>query len=65
MLVTGKSRPVIIIGGGLAGLTTALALHRVGIPCVVFEQQEELTGRSGTVTVFRSYSDKMLKSCGA
>jgi 2-polyprenyl-6-methoxyphenol hydroxylase-like FAD-dependent oxidoreductase len=43
MLVTGKSRPVIIIGGGLAGLTTALALHRVGIPCVVFEQQEELT----------------------
>lgn len=37
-------RPVIVIGGGIAGLTTALALHRCGVPCFVFEQQKELTG---------------------
>lgn len=31
-----------IIGGGITGLTTALALQKVGISCVVFEQAKEL-----------------------
>eukprot|EP00271_Cylindrocystis_brebissonii_P018805 TRINITY_DN546_c0_g1_i7.p1 TRINITY_DN546_c0_g1~~TRINITY_DN546_c0_g1_i7.p1 ORF type:complete len:674 (-),score=57.95 TRINITY_DN546_c0_g1_i7:150-2171(-) len=33
---------VVIVGGGVAGLATALALHRVGIPSVVLERSEEL-----------------------
>ncbi|MEQ9299026.1 MAG: FAD-dependent monooxygenase [Cyclobacteriaceae bacterium] len=31
-----------IIGGGITGLTTALALHKSGIPSVVFEQANDL-----------------------
>ena len=30
--------PIIVVGGGIGGLTTALALHRRGLPCRVFEQ---------------------------
>lgn len=29
--------PVIIAGGGIGGLATALTLHQIGVPCVVFE----------------------------
>ena len=28
---------VIIAGGGIGGLATALTLHQIGVPCVVFE----------------------------
>jgi 2-polyprenyl-6-methoxyphenol hydroxylase-like FAD-dependent oxidoreductase len=31
---------VLIAGGGIAGLTTALSLHQIGVPCVVFEAVE-------------------------
>ena len=31
-----------IIGGGISGLTTALALHKLGIQSVVYEQANEL-----------------------
>lgn len=31
-----------IIGGGIGGLTTALALHRAGIPCTIYESVGEL-----------------------
>lgn len=30
--------PIIVVGGGIGGLTTALALHRQGLECRVFEQ---------------------------
>ena len=33
---------IAIIGAGIAGLTTALALRRAGLSCVVFEQAAEL-----------------------
>jgi 2-polyprenyl-6-methoxyphenol hydroxylase-like FAD-dependent oxidoreductase len=29
--------PVLIIGGGIAGLTTALSLHQIGVECRVYE----------------------------
>jgi len=36
-----KSEPVLIVGGGIGGLTTALALERQGIPSQVIEQAAE------------------------
>jgi 2-polyprenyl-6-methoxyphenol hydroxylase-like FAD-dependent oxidoreductase len=30
-------KPVVIVGGGIGGLTLALSLHQAGIPCRVFE----------------------------
>ncbi len=33
---------VLIVGGGIGGLATALSLHDVGIACTVFEQVREL-----------------------
>jgi 2-polyprenyl-6-methoxyphenol hydroxylase-like FAD-dependent oxidoreductase len=36
-----KSQPILIVGGGLGGLTTALALARRGIPARVLEGAPE------------------------
>jgi len=33
---------VIIAGGGIGGLATALTLHQIGVPCIVFETVREL-----------------------
>src|ERR1700691_327487 len=29
--------PVLIVGAGIGGLSVALKLHQIGVPCVVFE----------------------------
>ena len=34
--------PVLIAGGGIGGLATALTLHQIGVPCVVFESVREM-----------------------
>jgi len=34
--------PVIIAGGGIGGLATALTLRQIGVPCVVFESVREM-----------------------
>jgi 2-polyprenyl-6-methoxyphenol hydroxylase-like FAD-dependent oxidoreductase len=36
------NRPVIIAGGGIGGLATALTLHQIGVPCVVYEAVREM-----------------------
>jgi 2-polyprenyl-6-methoxyphenol hydroxylase-like FAD-dependent oxidoreductase len=33
---------VIIAGGGIGGLVTALTLHQIGVPCTVFESAREM-----------------------
>jgi len=34
--------PVIIAGGGIGGLATALTLHQIGVPCMVFESARDM-----------------------
>jgi 2-polyprenyl-6-methoxyphenol hydroxylase-like FAD-dependent oxidoreductase len=34
--------PVLIAGGGIGGLATALTLQQIGVPCVVFESAREM-----------------------
>ncbi len=36
------NKPVIIAGGGIGGLATALTLHQIGVPCLVFEAVREM-----------------------
>ena len=36
------TNPVIIAGGGFGGLATALTLHQIGVPCVVYETAREM-----------------------
>ena len=33
---------VLIAGGGIGGLVTALTLHQIGVPCIVFEAAREM-----------------------
>ena len=33
---------VIIAGGGIGGLATALTLHQIGVPCIVFESVRDM-----------------------
>jgi 2-polyprenyl-6-methoxyphenol hydroxylase-like FAD-dependent oxidoreductase len=35
------AKPVLIAGGGIGGLATALTLHQVGVPCIVLEAVRE------------------------
>ena len=34
--------PVLIAGGGIGGLATALTLHQIGVPCIVFEAVRDM-----------------------
>ncbi|MDL9998340.1 flavin-dependent oxidoreductase [Variovorax sp. J22P240] len=36
------TRPVLIAGGGIGGITLALTLHQIGVPCIVYEAVPDL-----------------------
>ncbi|HYD58307.1 MAG TPA: flavin-dependent oxidoreductase [Burkholderiales bacterium] len=38
----GRLEEILVVGGGIGGLTLALSLHRRGIPCRVFEAAPEI-----------------------
>ena len=42
MIKINNLAPVLIAGGGIGGLATALTLHQIGVPCIVFEAVEAL-----------------------
>ena len=37
-----SDRPVLIAGAGIGGLSVALTLHQIGVPCVVFESVADI-----------------------
>ncbi|QSB13992.1 FAD-dependent monooxygenase [Natronosporangium hydrolyticum] len=43
-------RPIIVAGGGIGGLTAALAMHRNGVPVAVYERrtEEDILGAPGS-----------------
>ena len=43
--------PVVIVGGGMAGVTAARTLAAAGVPVVLYERSEQLGGRLGTIDV--------------
>ncbi len=38
----GDTPPVLIAGGGIGGMVTALTLHQLGVPCIVLESVAQL-----------------------
>ena len=42
---SGDQHPVLIVGGGMAGLACAVTLKRAGVPFLLFEQDEKVGGR--------------------
>src|SRR6266571_2658417 len=45
---TRQSAPVVIIGGGIAGLTAAALLGKAGVPAILFEKSATPGGRAAT-----------------
>ncbi len=37
-----NDKPVLVAGGGIGGLTVALTLHQIGVPCIVLEAVAQL-----------------------
>lgn len=54
---------VMIAGGGIAGLTLALSLHRVGVPCHVYESAPEI-GALGVGINLLPHATKLLDELG-
>ena len=43
-----ESKPVLIVGAGMAGLACAVTLHRSGVPFLLFDRDEKVGGRVQT-----------------
>ena len=41
-MAAGDQKPVVIAGGGIGGLATALTLQQIGVPCIVHESVREM-----------------------
>ncbi len=61
-LEAATQKPIAILGGGIAGLTAALELHRKGYSVGIYEAASRLGGRILTVPNFNS--DKMCVDLG-
>jgi 2-polyprenyl-6-methoxyphenol hydroxylase-like FAD-dependent oxidoreductase len=48
-----RKLPVLVVGGGVGGLTAALALHRVGLPSHVVMRDARLSQSGGAVCLMR------------
>ncbi|MET1003946.1 MAG: FAD-dependent monooxygenase [Propionibacteriaceae bacterium] len=50
--MSGGSRPVVVVGGGIGGVTAALALIRIGREVLVLERTAEPTDTGSGITLF-------------
>ncbi|KAJ0603901.1 putative FAD-binding domain, FAD/NAD(P)-binding domain superfamily [Helianthus annuus] len=55
---------VVIIGAGICGLATAIALHKKGIKCVVMEMSESLRNVTGAAIGIRPNGWRALDQLG-
>lgn len=53
-LTNVRKEEVVVIGAGIAGLATALSLHRLGIQSRVLEQAESLRTGGTSLTLFKN-----------
>lgn len=58
-----QDRRVLLVGGGLCGLTAAIFLKMANIPFRIFESSDSPTNIGGTVTIFPN-GMKTLRDCG-
>ncbi|KAK8578950.1 hypothetical protein V6N12_069291 [Hibiscus sabdariffa] len=49
-----RKEDIVIVGAGIAGLATAVSLHRLGIGSVVLEQAESLRTSGTSLTLFKN-----------
>lgn len=56
-----RAAPVVIIGGGLAGIAAAVALETAGVPVILLEARRDLGGRAGSFQ--EPQSQALLDNC--
>lgn len=52
--VQSQKQDIVIVGAGIAGLATAVALHRLGVESAVLEQAESLRTGGTSLTLFKN-----------
>jgi hydroxysqualene dehydroxylase len=57
MKPTPQEKPVIVVGGGWAGITAAVELARHGIPVILLESAKQLGGRARSVNLDELHVD--------
>ncbi|KAJ4712660.1 Monooxygenase, FAD-binding protein [Melia azedarach] len=50
----GRKEDIVIVGAGIAGLATAVSLHRLGIGSLVLEQDDSLRTGGTSLTLFKN-----------
>jgi len=60
--MTQKQKPIIIIGGGVSGLSAAKRLKEAGVPIILLEGRDRLGGRAHTVDIAGKSGPKFIKS---